>query len=90
MIIKGITARATQEQSFTQTTQMSSWVIELLALVLATVSIFRRHSFADPVTFVGLRPIPVTFRLYWNKTASSLNEFGRYSVNRIGSGHFDE
>lgn len=87
---KGTTAHATHEQSFIRTTQMSTWVIELLALLLATVPIFRRHSFTDPVTFIGLKPIPVAFRLYWNKTASSLNEFGSYSVNRIGSGHFDE
>ena len=40
----------------------------------------------SPVNMPKVTPTPIRSPLYWNITASSLNEFGLYAVNRMIKG----
>ena len=61
---------------------MISKPTELLVLYLISMILFQERIPADHFNVHELSSSSVKSELYWNKTASSLNEFGRYKVNR--------
>lgn len=56
--------------------------IELLILLIVSRLLFQPRITEDSIHVYKLIPTPVQYDLYWNKTASSLHEFGHYIVNR--------
>ena len=61
---------------------MLSRPIELLILFIVSRFLFQPRITEDLIHICKYFPTPVQYDLYWNKTASSLHEFGHYKVNR--------